>query len=79
MLLLTEVVSVILGISRSHVGDVLNPSIAQGVKLASGNVCFLLTDFQVSETVVEPYNSILSTNQLIENSDLTICIDNEAL
>jgi len=34
---------------------------------------------KVSETVVEPYNAILSTNQLIDNSDLTICIDNEAL
>ncbi len=34
---------------------------------------------QVSETVVEPYNAILATNQLIDSSDLSICIDNEAL
>jgi tubulin beta len=33
----------------------------------------------VSETVVEPYNAILSIHQLTENSDLTICMDNEAL
>ena len=40
----------------------------------------LIPDFiKVSETVVEPYNSILSLNQLIDNTDLTICIDNEAL
>ncbi|CAG7852178.1 Tubulin beta-2 chain AltName: Full=Beta-2-tubulin [Serendipita indica DSM 11827] len=33
----------------------------------------------VSETVVEPYNAMLSIHQLTENSDLTICMDNEAL
>ncbi|TFY82742.1 hypothetical protein EWM64_g1273 [Hericium alpestre] len=31
------------------------------------------------ETIVEPYNALLSVHQLVENSDLTICIDNEAL
>ena len=35
--------------------------------------------FQVSDTVVEPYNAILTVNQLIENTDETYCIDNEAL
>ncbi|KAH9945207.1 beta-tubulin 2 [Epithele typhae] len=34
---------------------------------------------KVSETVVEPYNALLSVHQLVENSDMTICIDNEAL
>lgn len=34
---------------------------------------------KVSDTVVEPYNATLSLNQLIENSDETFCIDNEAL
>ena len=34
---------------------------------------------KVSDTVVEPYNAVLSSNQLIENSDETFCIDNEAL
>ncbi|KAL1949689.1 hypothetical protein VTO73DRAFT_8570 [Trametes versicolor] len=33
----------------------------------------------VSETVVEPYNALLSIHQLVENSDMTLCIDNEAL
>ncbi|CAF1290649.1 unnamed protein product [Adineta steineri] len=33
----------------------------------------------VSETVVEPYNATLSMHQLIENTDQTYCIDNEAL
>lgn len=38
--------------------------------------CTLL---QVSDTVVEPYNATLSIHQLVENTDQTFCIDNEAL
>ena len=34
---------------------------------------------KVSEVVIEPYNATLSVNQLIDNSDQTYCIDNEAL
>lgn len=34
---------------------------------------------KVSDTVVEPYNCTLSVHQLVENSDETYCIDNEAL
>ncbi|KAE8210851.1 hypothetical protein CF319_g6899 [Tilletia indica] len=34
---------------------------------------------KVSDTVVEPYNATLSFHQLVENSDLTFCLDNEAL
>jgi tubulin beta len=34
---------------------------------------------KVSDTVVEPYNAVLTINQLVENSDETFCIDNEAL
>ncbi|KAJ3493688.1 hypothetical protein NLG97_g4579 [Lecanicillium saksenae] len=32
-----------------------------------------------SDTVVEPYNATLSVHQLVENSDETFCIDNQAL
>ncbi|KAG8861743.1 Tubulin beta-2 chain [Tulasnella sp. 330] len=32
-----------------------------------------------ADTVVEPYNTVLSLNQLVETSDLTFCVDNEAL
>jgi len=35
--------------------------------------------WQVSDTVVEPYNATLSVHQLVENTDETYCIDNEAL
>ncbi|KAF7337220.1 Tubulin beta chain [Mycena sanguinolenta] len=34
---------------------------------------------KVSDTVVEPYNATLSVHQLVENSDETFCVDNEAL
>lgn len=34
---------------------------------------------KVSDTVVEPYNATLSVHQLVENTDSTYCIDNEAL
>lgn len=34
---------------------------------------------KVSETVVEPYNAILSLNEMICNADESVCIDNEAL
>lgn len=34
---------------------------------------------KVSDTVVEPYNAVLSVHQLLEATDATFCIDNEAL
>jgi len=39
----------------------------------------LVVGMQVSDTVVEPYNATLSVHQLVENTDETFCIDNEAL
>ncbi|KAF5362687.1 hypothetical protein D9757_014041 [Collybiopsis confluens] len=39
----------------------------------------ILPSPKVSETVVEPYNAMLSVHQLLDTSDLTVCIDNEAL
>mmetsp|Transcript_20917 Transcript_20917/g.31525 ORF Transcript_20917/g.31525 Transcript_20917/m.31525 type:complete len:452 (-) Transcript_20917:122-1477(-) len=33
----------------------------------------------VSTAVVEPYNSVLSTHALLEHTDCTFCLDNEAL
>lgn len=55
------------------------------VQLFEHLVCFFigsnsyLDEFQVSDTVVEPYNATLSVHQLVENTDETFCIDNEAL
>ena len=39
-------------------------------------LCFSI---EVSDTVVEPYNATLSIHQLVENTDETYSIDNEAL
>ncbi|KAL4258716.1 Tubulin beta-2 chain [Pleurotus pulmonarius] len=39
----------------------------------------ILPSPKVSETVVEPYNALLSIHQLVDSGDLTFCIDNEAL
>ena len=38
-----------------------------------------LMHFQVSDTVVEPYNATLSVHQLVENADECMVLDNEAL
>ena len=34
---------------------------------------------KVSDTIVEPYNATLSTHRLVENADLSMILDNEAL
>jgi len=34
---------------------------------------------KVSDTVVEPYNATLSVHQLVENADVVMAVDNEAL
>ncbi len=34
---------------------------------------------QISTAVVEPYNSVLSTHALLQHTDCTACLDNEAL
>jgi tubulin beta len=39
----------------------------------------VLPSAKVSDTVTEPYNAVLSLHQLIENSQQTFCLDNEAL
>jgi tubulin beta len=30
---------------------------------------------KVSDTVVEPYNALLSAHNLVENTDITCCLD----
>jgi tubulin beta len=36
-------------------------------------------NFYIDPPSRQPYNALLSIHQLVENSDMTICIDNEAL
>jgi tubulin alpha len=40
--------------------------------------CFCVC-WQVSTAVVEPYNSVLSTHSLIEHTDVSVLLDNEAI
>ncbi|KAK3921750.1 Tubulin beta chain [Frankliniella fusca] len=57
-------------------------SIVPSPKVVSSTPNLTLPDscaLQVSDTVVEPYNATLSVHQLVENTDETFCIDNEAL
>ena len=49
------------------------------IKIVLSVNCFQTSTWQVSDTVVEPYNATLSVHQLVENTDETFCIDNEAL
>ncbi|PWA02301.1 hypothetical protein BB558_001570 [Smittium angustum] len=42
------------------------------------NFCVLPSP-KVSDTVVEPYNAVLTMHHMVENSDLTFTFDNEAL
>ena len=43
------------------------------------NTYSIIPSPKVSDTVVEPYNCMLSVDQLVEASDEVFCIDNEAL
>lgn len=43
------------------------------------NTFTVIPSTKISETVVEPYNSVLSINEMICNTDETVCFDNEAL
>lgn len=43
------------------------------------NTYSVVLSSKVSDTIVEPYNATLSVHQLVENTDKTYCIDNEAL
>ena len=43
------------------------------------NTFSVLPSPKVSDVVVEAYNATLSVHQLLENTDETFCIDNEAL
>ena len=46
-----------------------------------GSLAFFSSIFRIADVSVtlQPYNATLSVHQLVENSDETFCIDNEAL
>ena len=52
----------------------VSETIVEVLSNAPFTIIALLTLF-----LYQPYNAMLSVHQLVDNSDLTICIDNEAL
>jgi len=67
------------GGTGSGLGTLLAGKLREEVPDAMIATFSVLPSPKMSDTVVEPYNSLLSIHQLTENSDLTICIDNDAL
>lgn len=67
------------GGSGSGMGSLLLGKLKEEYQDRVVNTFTVIPSPKVSETVVEPYNAILSLNEMISNSDETICIDNEAL
>lgn len=67
------------GGTGSGMGSLLMTKIREEYPDRIMNTFSVVPSPRVSDTVVEPYNAILSFHQLIENTDETFCIDNEAL
>lgn len=67
------------GGSGSGMGSLLLQKLKEEYPDRIINTFTVIPSPKVSETVVEPYNAILSLNEMISNTDEAICIDNEAL
>ncbi|XP_053429848.1 tubulin beta-1 chain [Nycticebus coucang] len=67
------------GGTGSGMGTLLMSKIREEYPDRMMNAFSVMPSPKVSDTVVEPYNAVLSIHQLIENADACFCIDNEAL
>ncbi|KAF8318992.1 tubulin-domain-containing protein [Clavulina sp. PMI_390] len=67
------------GGTGSGLGTLLAAKVREEVPDGMISTFSVLPSPKMSDTVVEPYNAMLSMHQLTENSDLTVCIDNDAL
>ena len=67
------------GGTSSGMGTLLISKIREEYPDRIMNTYLVVPSPKVSDTVVEPYNATLSVHQLVENTDKTYCIDNEAL
>lgn len=67
------------GGTGSGLGSLIMDNIRQEYPDRIFNTCSVLPTPWISEAVVAPYNTVLSLHHLIENSDYTFCIDNEAI
>lgn len=53
--------------------------IREGIRNRSGGERLVVYEHDPKLECVQPYNALLSYHQLVENCDLTVCLDNEAL
>jgi tubulin beta len=67
------------GGTGSGLGSLLLSKVREEVPDAMAATFSIYPSANVSDTIVEPYNTLLTVHELVENSDLTVCIDNEAL
>ncbi|KAI5105242.1 tubulin, beta 2c [Silurus meridionalis] len=67
------------GGTESGMGTLLISKIREEYTDQIMNTFSVVPSPKVSDTVVEPYNATLSVHQLVENTNETFCIDNEAL
>ena len=68
-----------LGVFCNHIFFVFFLKIKEEYPDRIMNTFSIVPSPKVSDTVVEPYNATLSVHQLVENTDETFSIDNEAL
>uniref|UniRef100_A0A8D2AJN6 Tubulin beta chain n=1 Tax=Sciurus vulgaris TaxID=55149 RepID=A0A8D2AJN6_SCIVU len=74
-----QVVHSLGGGTGSGMGTLLMSKIREEFPDRILNAFSVMPSPKVSDTVVEPYNAVLSVHQLIQNADACFCIDNEAL
>lgn len=67
------------GGSGSGMGSLLVKKLKDEYQDRIINTFTVIPSEKVSETVVEPYNAVLSLSEMICNTDEVICMDNEAL
>ena len=67
------------GGTGSGMGTLLTSNIREEYPNRIMNTFSVVPSPKVSDAVVEPYNCMLSVHQLVQTTDETFCIDNEAL
>lgn len=74
-----QMVNSIGGGSGSGMGSLLQQKLKEEYPDRILQTFTIMPSPKVSETVVEPYNAVLSLNEMICSTDETVCMDNEAL
>lgn len=67
------------GGTGSGLGSLLISKLREEYSDKTLSTCSIIPSAKVSDTVVEPYNAILSMPHLMDNCDENFCIDNEAI